>query len=265
MSQRAWRRLLAFVLALSLPFLGARALAVGVDEVTWETFGTNVQFTIIFVNTGSTPSEPISGEVNAQRFGAFLPNEGFICDLSVPSLQPGETFTIVCEAEPGTDIPLSAEKILPWELDSVGDCPPDDFWAGNVEIAWVGDGGGNVDVHQGTLQMCPGAGNSCIRVRIACPEAASWMFSEACAGWTFTLVDENFEPAPNPLPPGQFDGWICVQGDPADPVGLSCSYELQVTCGGETAIVSIVSEVCDCLALPVEPSTWGRIKSLIGE
>jgi hypothetical protein len=245
----------------SLLAIVAPAAGITLDELSWQTSsiddtGAIVIFQAIFVNNGEGPSEPVSGELNPQPFGAFVENFGdLICGFEIPSLGPGEKYTVGCEV-PLDALPPGAEIMIPGEGEVI--CPDDNFWSNGVEAAWTGDGDGQEAVHRGTLQVCPVEGCSFIRVIADCPEGAPWGFPDGCAGFGLGLVDNEFNPAPNPLPPGLFEGWICVE---TVAFGGVCSFDLEFTCGARTAEVHMVTAACDC-ALPtgVEPSTWGWIK-----
>lgn len=254
----------AFLAGLSL--LSPPAAAISLEELSWQTFalndlgGATVRFEARFVNNNEVASEPVTGELNPQPFGAFVGNaEGFICAFEIPSLQPLEEFTVICEI-PLADLPPPADLQFPWKGSTYG-CPADNFWAGGVEAFWTGDGGGVENVHRGTLLVCPRLENSYIRVIEECADGASWQFSGVCPGFTAQLVDDNFEAAPNPLPPGRFEGWICVDADLDVPIGTTCSFDLAMTCGDQTEQLLMSVQACDCLqAVGVEPSTWGAIK-----
>lgn len=276
---------LAFVLCLSALPLQTGALTL--DEVAWENVSgldnTIVVFTLIFSNPAQVPSEPVEGTINAQEFGAFLPDVDLICEFSIPSLPPGETYEVECRINLG-ELPETPER-----LDAAGNrqvigtggaplpppgtpgviivsCPLPDFWGGGVDVEWTGDGGGQVIVHRGILPVCSGRGPSYIFTNVGCeaPEGAAWSFSDVCPGWTPNLVTEEFGQAPNPLPPGPWTGWIAVESDL--PLGEFCEFKMDLSCGIGVAEINITAEICDCDAvLPLEPATWGQIKSLYPE
>jgi len=253
------------------------------DDVSWANFngpgGPEVEFALTFVNPDSTPSEPLKGTINAQRFGAFLPDKSEICGFNVPSLAPGETRVVVCTVdiddlppvpprldEAGNFLIVQGGPLPPPGVPGVlvGDCPEEDFWAGGVDIVWTGDGGGQVIVHRGLLPVCAQAGAiSYIRLDMDCQSGSgvSWQFANVCPGWTANLVTAQYTPAPNPLPPGPFTGYIEVFTTQNQ--GAVCDFDLNLLCGDATANIHVTGEVCDCnRPVAVEPSTWGRIKGM---
>jgi hypothetical protein len=213
------------------------------------------------VNNDEVPSDPVSGTLRPQPFGAFVDTpDDLICTFEVPSLPGGGKYTVNCEI-PFDLLPKDAKRLLPWQGET--GCDPDNFWAGGVEAAWTGDGDGIEFVHRGTLQVCPRVGPSYIRILVDCPESAGWFFdTKACGGGFSTdLMDFNLNEAPNPLPPGEFHGWISVDTDTEVPFGETCPFSLFMTCGDITREIHVTAVTCDCdRVVPVEESTWGRIK-----
>lgn len=244
------------------------------EDISWETVGTKVQFNLRFRNPDATTSGEVNYQVHAQDFGAHVPNQGEIASGLVPPMPPTSFFDVFFEVEVSA-LPPSAEEITPSasapsppNRQNNPACPPDNFWAGNVDVFWIGPGGsGQVQAHYGTIFICPGAGNSYIHVITDCqdPGGISWAFANVCANWTVSLVsDDGFGnpagPAPNPLPPGFWDGWICISATPAVNVGDVCHFDLNMTCGSQPATITVWAEACDWAATPTEPATWGKIK-----
>ncbi len=261
------------------PNAGARGT---LDDVQWTNFngpgGPSVEFRLTFSNPDPTPSETLTGTVNAQDFGAFLPDGVMICEFTVPPIDPGETHVVTCVIEL-EDLPPS-----PPRQDEAGnflvvpggpppppgvpgillfDCPETDFWAGGVDVVWSGDGGGQAIVHRGLLPVCSIAGSvSYIRMETNCDQGGGvgWSFSDLCSGWTANLVTEQFGQAPNPLPSGPWTGWIEVTS--TQPLGSVCDFDVDLTCGVGSAEINVTGEVCDCdRTVPLEPATWGLIKN----
>jgi hypothetical protein len=263
-------------------FVFPAAADVELTDVSWETIGTTVRFHVQFHNPDlSNPSGDVSGALNTQPFGAFVPNNGQIGTFDVPPLAPDSFFDIWYDVAL-SDLPPSAERLTPTggaSSTSTGlssapvGCPPDLFWAGNVDVFWSGPGGsGQANYHFGTLQICPGGPSSYIHIFGDCqdPSGVSWSFSPLCSGWTATLVaDDGFGmpggPAANPLPSGFFDGWICVTAGPGVPVGSTCCFDLLMTCGASTVPINICADACIWEPVSTETSTWGKIKSMYQE
>ncbi|MGD8394957.1 MAG: hypothetical protein PVF43_05740 [Candidatus Eiseniibacteriota bacterium] len=273
--------LLALLLLFGLCILALRATAIQLEDVTWETFGDNVQFTVVFENIEPVPSEPIAGQIDAQPFGAFVDSVSLVCDFEAPSVPPGDTYTVICTVPLG-ELPDVPEQVIPdgtygsgsssflpppAETDRVRlqtGCAPSDYWSGGLGVTWTGDGGGEEDFYRAALPVCSGVVPSYIQVLMDCPssEQVSWSFSGLCPGWSATLVNEQFEAAPNPLPAGSWIGWIRVDAIGL-PIGEVCTFTMDTLCGSfpEESVVTV--ETCDCEPLvPVESSTWGRIKHL---
>jgi hypothetical protein len=274
----------AVAAVLALPLLGLAAPSsadVEVSQVDWETIGQSVRFHVQFHNPDpSAPSEAVSGMMSSQPFGAFVPNSGPIGTFDVPVLAADSFFDVFFDVALSS-LPPSAEMILPGGGPGNGTapgvtgladvCPPPTFWNGNVDIFWTPPGTGNVNYHFGQLLICPGAGNSYVHVIMDCedPAGISWSISGLCPGWSATLVSDNgsFQPggpAPNPIPPGFFDGWICISADLTVTTGNSCNPVLNLSCGSEPAAINVSAEACDWSSVPVEPSTWGRMKTHFG-
>jgi hypothetical protein len=264
---------MALVPALVLLGLASIASAeIVVSQVDWQTLEPNVRFHVQFHNEDLTnPSVPASGVLSSQPFGAFVPNAGQIGTFNIPPLAPDSFFDVFFDVALA-DLPPSAETILPGGGPSAKSatpplCPPPVFWNGNVDVFWTPPGTGNVGYHFGELLICPGAGNSYIHVIMDCQDAAgiSWNISGLCPGWSANLVsdDGNFAPglpAPNPIPAGFFDGWLCIAADVSVSSGDTCSPSVNLTCGGVPATINVSAEACEWGTVSIEPTTWGDMK-----
>jgi uncharacterized repeat protein (TIGR01451 family) len=130
----------ATLIAASLPTLAAAAPP-QLDDVSWETIGQEVRFTLVFSNPGPDPfTDAVPGELNSQEFGAFLGNVGQICSFDIPQIASGESHTVQCTV-PLSSWPASAETRLPAAKADTGElidapCPPNTFWNGNVDVLW---------------------------------------------------------------------------------------------------------------------------------
>ena len=238
-------------------------------EASWTTDMDLVTFHLVFHNPDpDTPSLPVSGSVFSQEFGVFLPDQGLIDEFDIPPIPPESFFDVFFEV-PLSGLPPTAGEILPGNgplapgVHGVAQplCPPDDHWDGNVDIFWGVPGAlAQVLAHYGTLQVGPGVGNSYIHVVTNCAFPATWTITGLCAGFSATLVNEDLSPAPNPVPAG-WTGHICVSAAASVPVGSTCCFKVNFNCGGIPGVIDLCVEVCDWTT-PVEPVTWGRIKSL---
>lgn len=264
------------VALLAAAFVVPVAANVELTEARWETIGTDVRFLLRFHNPDQVnPSGAVSGVLSSQPFGAFVPNNGTITTFDVPPLAPDSFFDVEYFVTL-SDLPPSAETITPggggggaFAAPAQG-CPPNLFWAGNIDVFWSGPGGsGQVNYHVGEIQVCPGGGPSYIHVVMDCqdPAGISWSFGPLCPGWSASLVMDDGAgnpngPAPNPIPPGFFDGWICVAADTTVAIGGTCCFDLNLNCGTQPATVTVCAEACIWEPVSVEESTWGRIKAL---
>ncbi len=260
--------LVALVVVLLAPAASA-TLGIEHEDIGWTTTSAGtVVFNLRFSNPGPDTSAAATGVLYSQDFGAFVPRFGEIGTFTVPRLAPDSFFDIVFEVPLG-DLPPSAANILPGTAPAPGvgaapaACPPDDHWDGNVDVVWTdpAGGGGEVWKHYGTLQVCPGAGNSYIHIVTACSGPVNWNFGPGCPGYAMTLVNEDFTAAPNPVPPG-WSGFLCVSADASVNIGTVCCFPLYMVCGNDTVQVDFCVEACDWGSVPVEPVTWGHIKAL---
>lgn len=225
-----------------------------------------VRFHVRWRNPDPAPSGPISGSIYSQPFGVFLPNAGLIGDFTVPPLQPSSFFDVFLEV-PRAQLPPDPDKITPNGggapnlvfAESGGKsiavaCPPDTNWAGNVDVIWNGPGGsGQVNKHYGDLLTCPGGSPSFVHLRYNnCSGTMPWSVVGACAGYTVTLVNEDFTPATNPVPPG-WTGWIKITAAASVPAGTNCCFQVVFQCQGASSAIDICSFACDCGQPPTPP------------
>jgi len=270
--------LLTVAVFLTAALVFPAAAAVELSDVSWRTVGTSVEFHVQFYNPDPVnPSGTVSGELNTQPFGAFVPDNGTIGTFDIPPIPPESFFDVFYDV-PLSSLPPSAEKITPGGGSNGGgvfglppaDCPPDLRWAGNVDVIWSGPGGsGTANYHFGTIQVDPGGQPSYIHMLSDCtdPAGMSWSFSNLCPGWSATLVLDDGTlnpdgPAPNPIPPGAFDGWICVTADSTISPGDSCCFDLDLNCGSQPATIHVCADACISSPVSTEKSSWGRVKSI---
>jgi len=261
--------LLHVIVLAGLVFAGLASVATAADvsppEISWQMIGPDVvRFQLRFQNPD--PLEPtlgVEGSMHSQEFGAFLPQYGLIGTFVVPPIEPESFFDVFF------DVPLSSLPPSPagggggggGSLASLAvPCPPP-IWVGNVDVNWFGPGGvGQVNKHYGNIGVCAGGPPSCLHVVTMCPGNTTWAFVMNCPGWTVTLLNEDYTPAPAVLPPN-WTGWICVSANANVPVGSQCCFSLNLVCAGVTAKIDVCAFACEC---PVEArkGTWGRIKML---
>ena len=101
-------------------------------------------------------------------------------------------------------------------------CPQTEAWRGSVEVAWSESGvpGGSTSRRGYALvPVAPGDGASHVLLTIDGPDPAgtTWSFEEPCPAWSAELLTDAGgapgSPAPNPIPPGPFTGWVAVSAD----------------------------------------------------
>ena len=159
--------------ALMLPLAATPAVAdlvLAQDNVTWSTTNSIVTFQMRFFNPDQTLSIPTFGELHSQPYGAFVDNFGLIGTFEIPPIMPESFFDVFFEV-PLSQLPPTAAEHLPFQKSAADlNCPPDWHWDGNVDVLWGGPGGGGmVNAHHGTLQLCAGQGGSRIHVVTNCP------------------------------------------------------------------------------------------------
>jgi hypothetical protein len=229
-------------------------------KTDWSLQGSKVRFHILWENPdGSGPSEPVSGDMNSQPFGLFLPNSGSIGHFDVPPIPPSSFFDVFIEV-PLSSLPPEPETRLPGGGPAPGSpCPPDTSWSGNVDIMWGGAGGnGQVNRHFTSLLVRPGIGSSHVHTLIFCnsPAGAMWSIAGLCPGFTATLLNENFTPAPNPVPPN-WTGWISVAAANGVPAGVSCCFTVTFVCDGQPGVIDVCAETCVWANSDVPPNPTG--------
>jgi hypothetical protein len=269
MNDRAIRFFLgvaAAALLLASP-LDARA-DVELQDVNWQTMsGTGlVQFHLRWYNPDPMlPSLTVSGQVWAQEFGVFLPDQGLIGTFDVPPIEPESFFDVFFEV-PMSSLPMPPEEgYLSKPLQGLPPIPcptPDDHWDGNIDIMWGGPGGnGQANYHIGQIMVCPGMGTSYIHMIGGCAMPMGWVIGGVCPGWTVALLNEDFTAAANPVPAG-WTGWIAVNANATVPIGQICCFNIVFTCGVQTATVQLCATACQCNPVGVGPSTWSTLKTL---
>lgn len=233
------------------------------SEIDWQTLpdGHTVRFQMRFRNLAPTSSGPVSGQVRSQMFGVFLPDIGTLSNFNVPPMQPNSFFDVFFEVDlpalpPGAGH-TGGEKprpvggsAIPNSVNDFPGCPPDNHWDGNIDIIWGGAGGsGQVNKHVGHLVACAGSGHSYVHMIVGCTNAATWAIAGVCPGFSATLVNEDFTPAPVVLPPN-WTGYICVAIGGAVPVGTTCCFTVNFACAGQTATIDLCATACACLPQP---------------
>jgi hypothetical protein len=188
--------------------------------------------------------------MRSQPFGVFAQDLGSIGQFSVPPIAPSSFFDVFVDV-PLNQLPPPPQKIRPMSLADVqpeqnGTCPVDNHWDGNVDLHWTSPKmPGQVNKHYGTIQVCPGSGNSYIHTLVFCPAAATWTIAGLCPGFNATLVNEDFSPAPNPVPAG-WTGFICINANTTVTYGTVCCFQVVFNCNGGQGVIDLCATACNC-------------------
>ena len=257
------------LLSVCLATQASAGIVLDPENITWTTVGTDVEFHLRFYNPDQVTSGTVTGELRAVEFGVFLPEEEelLVGTFDIPPIEP-ESFFDVFFIVPMSQLPPSAAETMETMLGSGpsvlnGDCNPDDHWDGNVDVWWAGPGGaGQVLAHIGTIKVCPGGGRSFIHVVTGpCATPIAWAIVGLCAGFNATLVNEDLTPANNPVP-GGWSGHIATTAVVGVAAGTVCCFNVNFTCGVQTATINLCATACTCQPTAVEPTNWGAIKAL---
>ena len=73
-----------------------------------------------------------------------------------------------------------------------------------------------------------------------------WSVVGVCPGFTVTLVNEDFTPAPNPVPVGLDVAGSASRRPPACRSGTNCCFGIVFQCDGASSTIDICSTACDC-------------------
>ena len=217
------------------------------DKVEWSMVDAgNVRFHMRWANHDpETASQPTSGSMQSQEFGAFLPDYGFIGEFNVPPIMPESFFDVFFDVPLGS-LPPPPEKVLPNGGPPLGwPCPRDTVWAGNVDVYWDSLGVPiNVQWHWTQVLVNPGVGASLIHVVTNCASPAAWAINGLCNGFNATLVNaDKVTPAPNPLPAG-WAGYVVVSSPPGTAGGLVCCFTVVLTCNGVPGVLRVCATTC---------------------
>lgn len=225
------------------------------EHVSWSDEGEGVRFCLRFRNTSlSAPSRGIHGALHAHALGHFGNPVGPLGAFDLGSIDPGGADTATMWV-PDVALPPSAPLHLPGGIPTLPGCPGGSFWAGGASVVWRVTGVSQTSAdHLGRaiLDVCPAAGTSHVGVTIDCPDSAgtTWTLAAPSPGWTADLLADDAgspgSPAPNPLPPGPFPGWIAVSAETTVPSWDECTIELRLVCTQDSARILVLATACDC-------------------
>jgi hypothetical protein len=231
----------------------------------------DVRFHVRWVNPSTNmPTAPASGDMMSQMFGAFQPDYGPIGHFDLPAIQAGSFFDVFFDVSRAS-LPPDPRKVggpasgnSPADAET-GPCLPDTAWSGNVDIVWNAAGNpGQVNYHHGGINVCPGSGASYIHIAaLACVpnNPLPWAISALCPGFSATLVNEDFTPAPNPVPAG-WTGFIRVSAAAATPVPTTCCFTVTFQCNGVPGLIYLCATTCSCQTAPgpvPNPIDWSTL------
>jgi hypothetical protein len=79
---------------------------------------------------------------------------------------------------------------------------------------------------------------------------AAWTVAELPPDWVASLVEDASgspgAPAPSPLPPGPFSGWVSVEADSVVAAGAAVDIVMMLACGSDSARVIVSATACSC-------------------
>jgi hypothetical protein len=236
------------------------------EDIDWTTEGNLVRFHLTFRNTDpDTVSEPSAFDVFVQNaYGTHLLDGPSIFSGNVPPMPVGSFFDVFF------DIPLDQLPPPPARMfgsvakdgtvSAAPPCGPGAIWSGNVDVVWSGPGGaGMVGKHLGGLLVTPGGAIQYIHVLTGCATSISWTFGPGCSGFSTSLVNEDFSPAPASLPPA-WTGWIAVSAAASVTPGTACCFYIDMTCGFVPARIDLCATACDQATAPLRRS-WSEVKA----
>lgn len=268
-------RFIAFAAAAVLSLVSwvanaSAAVSLVTQDIDWSTTSGVVTFHLKFRNTDHlAASGAVDFEVFVQEaYGAFVPNGARIHQGQVPPMGPDGFFDIWWDVAM-TDLPPNPETSLGGGAPADGGvlpnpCDPNVAWHGNIDVTWGGPGGtGNVNKHTAGLGLLSGGAMRYVHLLTGCAGPISWAFGTipaTCNGFTITLVNEDFTPAPGLLPPG-WTGWIGVQAAPFVPGGAECCFTIDMTCGSVTTPVDLCARACN-EPTPAKRKRWSEVKAI---
>jgi lamin tail-like protein/flagellar hook capping protein FlgD len=214
------------------------------SAIDWTNVGTNVHFHLRWDNPSpSAPTDPMGGGLNSQAFGVFMPDFGQIGSFSVPPIQPNSFFDVFVDI-PLASLPPNPQHQMPGGGPQPGSPCPQTNWAGNVDIQWNSPTGqGQVNYHFGDVLVCPAGGPTYIHTISGCASTPTWLIAGGCTGFSATLVNEDFSPAPAVLPAG-WTGFICVTANAGVAYGTVCCFDVVFTCDGARGDIKVCATAC---------------------
>jgi hypothetical protein len=274
--QTARHRFIAFAAAAILSLATGAGIAQASTvllnkDIDWSTNNGVVTFHLRFRNPDQVnPSGPVDYEVFVQEaYGAHVANGPRIHQGQVPPLTPDGFFDIWWDVAM-TDLPPNPEVSLGGGAPADGPgvlpdpCDPNVAWHGNIDVTWGGPGGaGNVNKHTAGLGLLSGGSMRYVHLLTGCAGPISWAFGTipaTCNGFTITLVNEDYTPAPGLLPSG-WTGWIGVQAAASVPGGAECCFTIDMTCGSVTTPVDLCARSCN-EPTPTKRKRWSEVKSI---
>jgi hypothetical protein len=235
------------------------------DDIDWTTNAGLVRFHLRFRNTDLSESSLQSDfQVFVQdAYGAHVPNGQMIHQGTVAPMGPDSFFDVFFDVPLASLPPNPAVSFgtAPADGASLNDpCAPEPAWHGNIDVVWMGPGGdGQVNMHTAGLPLFPGGATKYVHLLTGCGGPITWSFGPACAGFTFSLVNEDYTPAPAALPPG-WTGWISANAAVSVPGGTQCCFTLDMVCEYEPAQIRLCARACS------EPTNvvrkrWAEVKA----
>ena len=224
-------------------------------SVGWGSVDSDLLVTMKFRNRSvAQTSRRTSVLADARRLGGS-PVIHFAETLELGPLLPGEVAALQWTI-PADSLPPAAERFIAGESEPVPGCFPGTQWPGQLRVEWSEAGTNEsfaIERGQVELPVCPNSevSSAQLAVQVIDTSGGHWVFSGMTQGWLAELKENSSgvpgNPAPNPLPPGLFDGWLCVSADDNVPPPASADIIWTIVSGSDTSSVHVDAQACSCL------------------
>jgi len=209
--------------------------------------GQTVQFTTEWTTpTSLSETSPVTATLNAQAFGAFMPDGVELGTVNVPSIPPGGS-TVVSLEFPADHLPAAPETILPGGGPGSGAACGSGNWDGSLDVRWpVSAGLDRSETHSAAIPVQAGGTESFIAVASQCGTGAgnAAILSTMSPGFHARLLGEDrLTPAPDPLP-ANWHGYLALSADAGVADGTQSCAGLWIPCDTTSATISVCATAC---------------------
>ena len=224
-------------------------------SISWLLIENDLLVTMMFRNRSEAQTSrrtPVFAD--ARRLGGS-PAIHFAETLELGPLLPDEIAALQWTI-PADSLPPAAERLVVGGSDPVPGCIAGSEWPGQFRIEWSEAGTNVIDViERGKVELpvCPNSDASSAQLAVQVNDASGgyWVFSGMTPGWLAELKENASgapgNPALNPLPPGPFDGWLCVSADATVIPPAFAEIIWTVVSGSDTASIHVDAQSCNCL------------------